>query len=228
MAPARYDPHVEWYEDFRPSMSDDERSALHRMLGRGSGRCLDIGCGTGIVIPELIELGWTVVGIDASEQMLSRARVLEADVRRASSDALPFDSASFDAAVSIWTHTDVEDFGALTREAARVLRPGAPFVYVGAHPCFVGPHSLFVGAQGAPILHDGYRLAGRYINAPGISSDGLRAKVGATHLPLGPFIRSFLGAGFLIECFEELGDDRMYPYVVAIGCRRVDQATPAA
>lgn len=209
-------------------MSDDERAALRRLLGRGSGRCLDVGCGTGVVIPELMELGWTVVGVDVSEQMLIRARALGADVHLASGDALPFDDASFDAAVSIWTHTDVEDFGALAREATRVLRPGAPFVYVGAHPCFVGPHSLFVGAEGAPILHDGYSRTGRYLDGHGITPDGLRAKVGATHLPLGLFVQSFLDAGLLIEAFEELGDDRMFPYVVAVGCRRGDRPTPTA
>jgi SAM-dependent methyltransferase len=216
---ARYDGVVEWYEDFRPSLNDDEVDVLRRFLGPGRGRCLDLGCGTGVAIPELARLGWTVVGVDVSEEMLSRARPSGAEVIQAPAEALPFDDASFDAAVSIWTHTDVDDFSAILREAARVLHPGAPFAYIGAHPCFVGPHSRFIAAEGVPELHPGYRRTERYDGGPAIGPDGLRAKVGATHLPLGLFVQSFLDAGFQIHRFEELGS-REYPYVVALHCGR--------
>lgn len=220
MAPvARYDRHVEWYEEFRPSLNEDEVDALGRLVGRGRGRCLDLGCGTGIAIPELTRLGWAVVGIDVSDEMLSRARFHGTELHRAPGDALPFDNASFDAAVSIWTHTDVDDFPAILREVARVLRPGAPFAYIGAHPCFVGPHSRFIEAEGVPALHAGYRRTERYDGGPAIGPDGLRAKVGATHLPLGLFVQAFLDTGFQIQHFEELGQ-REYPYVVALQCRR--------
>ena len=137
----------------------------------------------------------------------------------ASAEDLPFDDASFDAAVSIWTHTDVDDFASVLAEVARVLRRGAPFVYIGAHPCFVGPHSRFFGAKGVPELHEGYGRAGRYDDGPAINPEGLRARVGATHLPLGLFIQSFLDTGFAIERFEEHGVDE-YPFVVALRCRR--------
>jgi SAM-dependent methyltransferase len=216
---ARYDNVVDWYEGFRPSLNDDEVDAIRRFLGPGRGRCLDLGCGTGVAIPELTRLGWTVVGVDVSEEMLSRARALGAELHRAPAEALPFEDASFDAGVSIWTHTDVDDFSAILREAARVLRAGAPFAYIGAHPCFVGPHSRFIAAEGVPELHPGYRRTERYDGGPAIGPDGLRAKVGATHLPLGLFVQSFLDAGFEIRGFEELGS-REYPYVVALHCRR--------
>jgi SAM-dependent methyltransferase len=181
----RYDPHVAWYERFRPSLNDDEADALRRILGSARPRCLDIGCGTGVAIPELTRLGWTVVGVDVSDEMLNRARPHGIELHRASGEDLPFDDASFDAAVSIWTHTDVEDFTGVLRETARVPRPAAPFVYIGAHPCFVGPHSRFIAAEGIPALHGGYRRTERYEGGPAIGPDGLRAKVGVTHLPLG-------------------------------------------
>jgi SAM-dependent methyltransferase len=216
---ARYDNVVEWYEDFRPSLNESELEVLRRFLGHGRGRCLDLGCGTGVAMPELIRLGWTVVGVDVSEAMLSRARAHGAELHRASAESLPFDNRSFDAAVSLWLHTDVEDFPSILREAARVLRPGAPFLYIGAHPCFVGPHSRFIAAEGVPTLHPGYRSTERYDNGPAIGPDGLRALVGATHLPLGLFLQSFLDAGFVIDHFEELGA-REFPYEVALRCRR--------
>ena len=45
-----------------------------------------------------------------SEDMLRRARERGADVVRADATALPFEAASFDAAVSIFTHSDFDDF----------------------------------------------------------------------------------------------------------------------
>jgi SAM-dependent methyltransferase len=216
---ARYDAVVDWYKEFRPALNDDELDVLRRFLGAGRGRCLDMGCGTGVALPELARLGWTAVGVDPSAEMLGRARGHGAELVQAEGDAVPFEDQSFDAAVSIWTHTDADDFPAVLREIARVLRSEAPFVYIGAHPCFVGPHSRFIAAEGVPELHPGYRRTDRYDDGPAIGPDGLRAKVGATHLPLGLFVQSFLDAGFQILRFEELGA-REYPYVVALQCRR--------
>jgi SAM-dependent methyltransferase len=135
-------------------------------------------------------------------------------------EELPFDDGEFDAAVSLWTHTDVDDFAAVCREIARILKPAAPFVYVGAHPCFVGPHSLFVQGKGIPELHaDWYRRVGRYEDAPGVTPQGLRARVGAAHLPLAEFLQAFLDPGFKLDRIEEPGPGD-YPYVIAIRCRR--------
>jgi SAM-dependent methyltransferase len=216
---ARYDGLAAWYEEFRPSLSPDESDALERLLGPGDGRCLDLGCGTGVAFEPLRRLGWSVIGTDVSEDLLEAARERGMETVHALADSLPFDNGTFDAAVSIWTHTDVGDFAAVLDELARVLRAGAPFVYIGAHPCFVGPHSRFIEAKGVPVLHHGYRETGRYDDGPAISPDGLRARVGATHLPLGLFLQAFLDAGFTIEHFEELGS-REFPYVVALRCRR--------
>ena len=217
---ARYDGVVEWYENFRPSLSESEIDVFARFLGPGTGRCLDLGCGTGVAIPALERLGWNVVGVDVSAKMLERARAYGAELVQASGAKLPFDDASFDAVVSIWTHTDADDFPAVVREAARVLTPNGPLVYVGAHPCFVGPHSRFIAAEGVPELHPGYRDTGRYEDGPAIGPEGLRARVGATHLPLGPFLGAFLDAGFRIDRFEELDpDDSRYPFRIALRAR---------
>jgi SAM-dependent methyltransferase len=138
-----------------------------------------------------------------------------------SATELPFDDATFDAAVSSQTHIDIDDFAAAMSETARVLRPEAPLVYIGSHPCFMGPHSVFLAGRGVPELHRGYRQAGRYDeSAPGVANpNGVRAKVGAVHLPLAAFLATFFDAGFRIERFEELGS-RDYPHLVAVRARR--------
>jgi SAM-dependent methyltransferase len=218
---ARYDGLAEWYD--REFASDGPaRQTVLQLLGHGPGRLLDVGCGTGAHTAAFAERGWDVVGADISEDLLEHARARGVHVVEADAASLPFEDESFDAVVSMWTHTDVDDFATVVREVARVLQTGRAFVYLGAHPCFVGPHSEFVGAVGVPQLHAGhYRSSGRYTDAPGISPTGLRAKVGATHLPLGPFIQAFADAGLRIERFEEPETaNRDFPYMVAIRARR--------
>ena len=218
---ARYDGLADWYDsEFNPrSLSGAAWELVTSFLGRGPGRLLDLGCGTGTYAAGLAECGWNVTGVDISEDMLRRARAKGIRVIRTDAATLPFEDASFDAAVSALTHTDFDDFAGAVREVARVLERAARFVYVGVHPCFVGPHSEFAFARGTPTLHDGwYRRSGRYEDAPGISPHGIRAKIGATHLPLGDFVQTFLDAGFMLERFAEAGEFE-YPHLVALRLR---------
>jgi SAM-dependent methyltransferase len=218
---ARYDGIADWYDtDFLGDIHDPGRVAALRLLGEGPGRLLDLGCGTGAQTVAFRDLGWEVTGVDASVDMLRRAQARGLEVTRADATALPFDDASFDAVVSLWTHTDIDGFEDVLVEAARVLRPGGPLVYAGGHPCFVGPHSHFFGAEGVPQLHPGYLDEGRYgLEAPGVNPEGLRAKVGAVHLSLGRFLHAFLDAGLRLERFEEL-ENHPYPFAIALRCRR--------
>lgn len=221
-AGARYDDVAEWYD---ANLSGDSplaslpRETALRLLGTPTGRLLDIGCGGGSHTASFAAAGWEAVGLDVSEAQLELARGRGCEVELGRAESLPFEDESFAAAVSLWTHTDVDDWPRAVTEARRVVRPGGRFVYVGVHPCFVGPHSLFVEGRGVPQLHAGwYRRGGRYEDAPGISPTGLRAKVGAIHLPLAEFLQSFLAAGFTLEQIEEPGS-RAYPIAIALRCR---------
>ena len=219
---ARYDGIADWYDtEFLGDSHDPGRAAAVRLLGPGPGALLDLGCGTGAHTVAFRERDWEVIGVDASEDMLRRARERGLDVVHADASSLPFEDVAFDAAVSLWTHTDLDDFAAAVREVARVLKPGGAFVYVGGHPCFVGPHALFRFARGVPELHPGYRPGRRYDDdAPGVfNPDGLRARVGASHVPLGEFVSAFTSAGLRVEHFEEDGEDD-YPYLAALVARR--------
>jgi SAM-dependent methyltransferase len=220
---ARYDGVAEWYdrELATAELGLSSQRVVLRLVGEGTGRLLDLGCGGGSFAVTLAERGWRVTGVDVSEDQLRLARERGVDVLRANATELPFDDASFAAAVSVFTHTDMDDFPAAVREVTRVLRPQGAFVYLGVHPCFIGPHSRFLAGEGVPELFSGYRETERYTEAPGISPTGLRAKVGAVHLPLGTFVQSFLDAGLRIERFEEPASaEREYPHLVALRCRR--------
>ena len=140
---ARYDGQAEWYESFAAAeLFVEARQAAVRLLGRGSGRCLDLGCGTGRAIPLLAAAGWRVTGVDVSRDQLRVAEEHAGDAEAlvcADAQRLPFADDSFDAVVSILTHTDFDDPFAAFSEARRVLRTGGPFVYLGVHPCFGSP-----------------------------------------------------------------------------------------
>jgi SAM-dependent methyltransferase len=220
---ARYDGIADWYDaEFEPEpLASEAWQVLTRLLGEGSGLLLDVGCGTGGFTAALAERGWDVTGVDISEDMLRRAR--ERGVRTVQADAtsLPFEDASFDAAVSVLTNTDLDDLSAVVAEIVRVLRPGTPLVYLAVHPCFVGPHSVYDPERGLPELQPGwYRRVGRYTEAPGIwRSSGVRMRVGASHLPLGLFLQTFLDAGLRLERIEE-PEEREYPFILGLRWRR--------
>lgn len=220
MGKARYDDVSEWYDaEFATNeLGLSARRIVLRLLGDGPGKLLDVGCGGGAHAVAFAGRGWTVTGVDLSPAQLDLARARGVEVVEADAAALPFEDESFDAVASIFTHTDVDDFAAVNREVARVLRPGGKLVYLGIHPCFVGPHA-FVHDRDVPELHPGYRDTSYRIEAPGIWSQGIRSKVGAWHLPLGLFLHTFLDAGLALERFEE-PEGRDYPHIVALRARK--------
>ena len=225
MPTVHYDGVAAWYEqEFRPDPAPEVVDVVSRLVGPGSGPCLDLGCGTGFHLPLLRELGWTLTGVDLSADQLRFARERAGDyaeLLRADAADLPLEDGAFDLVFSAFTHTDMEDFPAVVAEGTRVLRPGGRFVYIGLHPCFVGPHSRFARAEGVPTLELGYADTGRYEDAPGLNPAGIRAKVGAMHLMLGDLLQTFLDVGLQIDAFEEpICAGRVYPHWLALRARR--------
>jgi SAM-dependent methyltransferase len=137
MTRARYDGATAWYESFA---ADEVLTCVRNfavgLLGPGPGRCLDLGCGTGLAIPALVAAGWSVVGVDVSRDQLAAATRLArgtAELVEGDAHAMPFPDAEFDAVISILTHTDLDDVRTSFTEARRVLRADGLFVYLGAH-----------------------------------------------------------------------------------------------
>lgn len=97
-------------------------------------RVLDLCCGSGLMTAELASLGLDVVGLDASQAMLARARTLlgpDVPLVHAHLPALPVDG-PFDAVVSTLdglNYLSLDDLRATFAELARVLRPGGWFVF---------------------------------------------------------------------------------------------------
>jgi SAM-dependent methyltransferase len=229
---SRYDGLADEYADFLDAHApyyESAESLLIRMLGPGHGCCVDLGCGTGRFLSVAAGLGWDVTGVDISADQLRLAARVEADARLVQADAVavPLADASFDAAFSTFTHTDVDDFAGLVSEARRLLRPGGRFVYVGNHPCFVGPvqeHTIAL-----PVLHPGYRRVGRWdaAAAPGSTPDGWRTRLGSyVHLPLAEFLTAF--AGLTLVDADEGDEEREYPTMIAVAFDKPPGTTGSA
>jgi SAM-dependent methyltransferase len=221
MPVAAYDEIADWYAEWvggpQNSYSDRVAAVLSRLLRRGSGeRCLDIGCGTGARAATLRSLGWSPVGVDLSTGQLRHARRIM-PVAAADATALPIATGSLTAAMSVLTHTDLPDYPAVLREAARVLRPGGRFVHVGIHPCFTG--AFADRSDPARIIVDGgyHRRERRWDS---FTTHGVRDKVGAWHLPLADLLNAFRDAGLEMVDTVEAGPPDGVPDVFAVAAIR--------
>src|SRR5437588_12870355 len=112
---AHYDGVADWYDE-RVAVPFAERAdrLLRGLLEPGGGCCLDLCCGTGAHLAALAGLGWQVTGVDISADQLrlagERAAGREIELVQADAARLPFPDGCFDAAVSLFSHTDVDDF----------------------------------------------------------------------------------------------------------------------
>jgi SAM-dependent methyltransferase len=164
--------------------------ALRALLGRGSGSCLEIGCGTGEWAALIRNLGRAPVGVDVSAGMLSYAKD-RLPVIRGDAEHLPFASSTLPAVITVMAHTDMPRYPDVLAEAARVLRPGGVFVHVGVHPCFCGGFADRSDSA-AVVIRPGY-LDSKW-TTESWTSRGVRARVGAWHWPL-PELSVAMGIG---------------------------------
>lgn len=114
-----------------------QRQLILSLLGDVAGRrVLDLGCGDGDLAVELAQRGATVVGIDASPQMIEAANAkakragAEIDFRVGTAERVPFDADEFDAVVAVTILCFVENAAPVFHEIARVLRLGG-FLVIG-------------------------------------------------------------------------------------------------
>lgn len=98
-------------------------------LARGA-IILDLGCGTGDLLREASAQGLQAFGLDLSFEMLASARSVASPRVQADASALPICSGSIDGIVSGFALRNFTDQRAVIEEAARVLRPGGPIVFL--------------------------------------------------------------------------------------------------
>lgn len=105
------------------------RAALGRVRGR---RCLDLGCGPGVLARDFAALGFDTLGVDASANMIALARAEPSPARFVQADLQEFlrapqPPAALVVASSVLEYLD--DPLALLRAVAALLEPGGTFLF---------------------------------------------------------------------------------------------------
>ena len=96
---------------------------------------LDLGCAGGFMAEALAKRGAQVTGIDPATDAVeaARAHACESGLRIrydvGVGEALPYDTASFDAVVCVDVLEHVSDLRKVLYEVARILRPGGVFLF---------------------------------------------------------------------------------------------------
>jgi len=102
-------------------------SLVETLQPQAGERILDLGCGDGFLTRKLAESGATLVGVDASLQMVAAAKERGVDARCVSGEALSFDQ-EFDAVFSNAALHWMTDQDAVLQGVYRALKPGGRFV----------------------------------------------------------------------------------------------------
>ncbi|OBI73004.1 class I SAM-dependent methyltransferase [Mycobacterium sp. E740] len=133
---------------------------------RAGEKVLDVGCGPGALTSHLLAAGTQVAAIDPSPPFVEaiRARFPDLDVRQATAEQLPYETAAFDAALAQLVVHFMREPVAGIRQMARVTRPGgvvAACVWDGQAgalaPFWDAVHVLDPQAQDEALLSGAHR-----------------------------------------------------------------------
>jgi SAM-dependent methyltransferase len=206
MTEARYDAVADFYQaGWTDSYDDPQTGTLLELTGNVDGlRVLDVACGHGRISRELARRGARVTGVDISGAQLANAQRAEAaqplGIRYAYADIAAADllpAHGYDLAVCAFGLSDIDDLAGAVATVARVLRPGAAFVFSILHPCFPGSGEV----SGAWPAGGTYWDEGWWAADGGLST--LRRRVGANHRTLTTYLNALRGRGLWLDHLAE-------------------------
>ena len=116
------------------------RAILDALEVRRGDRLLEIGCGGGLLLRDVLPAGASATGLDHSSEMVSlaRERAPGAEVVLGSAERLPFPHGSFGAVVMSIVFMFLPDPLAALRESRRVLAPGGRIAIYTTSPSLRG------------------------------------------------------------------------------------------
>jgi ubiquinone/menaquinone biosynthesis C-methylase UbiE len=131
-----YGIHARFYDVTRRLILPQRKRAV-RMLDIGVGdRVIDFACGTGLNFGEILKYGpGEVIGVDASEAMLAKARKKFPSVTIRKADLLTFECGEkADRAISSYALTVMDDWEGALEVMRRSLKPGGTLVILDFIP----------------------------------------------------------------------------------------------
>ncbi|MBT9134500.1 MAG: Ubiquinone biosynthesis O-methyltransferase [Firmicutes bacterium] len=225
---------AEWYDhlvgdngnDFQREviMPGVSRLLEHRRA-QGEYLVLDLGCGQGVLGRFLAREGCRVVGIDAAEPLIAKARqrnqtdklpisYIVADVTRLLDEAgrprVNVQPLFFDAVTIALAIQNITPLSAVWQACHRLLKPNGKLVVVLMHPCFRVPqHADWHYDFSAKIQS---RLVSKYMSSldveikmhPSYIAQGKKPPVTTHfHRPLQAYINTLGNAGLYVDHMEE-------------------------
>jgi trans-aconitate methyltransferase len=196
---------------------------VERLAPRPGERILDLGCGDGTLAAVIAGAGASVVGVDASADMVAAARARGIDAHQADGEALAFvgefDAVFSNAALHWMRHPE-----AVLGGVYRALKPGGRFVAeFGGHGC-VAAIVVAVGAvlarHGVAFVHPWYFPTpdeyGQLLDAHGFEVSHIELYPRPTPLPTG--MRGWLEtfANPMLTAFEAGSRSRILDEVTAL------------
>jgi len=205
MVRARYDAAADFYVRGFASADDPASLALLDMLGTVAGlRVLDVACGHGRITRELARRGASVVGIDISGALISKAVETEQNeplgicyVREDVTTADFLGNGDFDAVACNFGLSDIDDLDAAVTAISGALRPGGSFAFSILHPRFGGGRDI----SGAWPAAGSYYQEGRWTAQD--SRSALRRQVGASHRMLSSYFAALRRHGLWLDQLAE-------------------------
>jgi SAM-dependent methyltransferase len=99
-----------------------------KIPAKTGGYLLDVGCGSGVLLSKMKQLGWNVQGLDMDEKAAETARKHSINVKIGTLDKSGFQDCIFDIVVLSHVIEHTFDPIALLNECKRVLRPGGKII----------------------------------------------------------------------------------------------------
>ncbi|MES2308820.1 MAG: class I SAM-dependent methyltransferase [Verrucomicrobiota bacterium] len=100
---------------------------VNRILPEPQGKVLvDVGCGTGCFAEQMIQKGYSMIGIDDHQESIDRARVLlgEKNFREGSAEKFPFEEATVDVVTLLDVLEHLKDDRLALESLYRGIKPG--------------------------------------------------------------------------------------------------------
>ena len=99
------------------------------LFDKAGGSVLDVGCGTGVIVDELLDLGCQYTGVDPAPKMIENAKKLhngkgKTDFAVGSAEIIEYPDETFDAVICMGVLERVGDYEKALGEMVRVLKPG--------------------------------------------------------------------------------------------------------
>ena len=196
-----------------------EPAQLRLLELRGGEMVFDAACGNGQFARKMAELGANIVAVDASANMIQRAKARSADYADRieyrivdctdREQLLSLGPRRFDRIVCTMAVMDICEIQPLASAGARLLKSGGRFVFSICHPCFnsgLSKHGVERHDIGGELVEEYFVRVCRYgdpLTTKGLALPGQPVPQYYFHRPLAMLLGTFFAEGFVLDGLEE-------------------------